>query len=116
MAFAGSRLYDREASYTGLIAVDPVDPSDPTHLVISSNVNPTTGKSLAMPHQIFSARVALDDDTKSIQWQQLTHDKNNENLRPMIVNSDKHKVIMWLQGQYNSWTDYYLDAVGIIVE
>jgi len=24
--------------------------------------------------------------------------------------------IMWLQGQYNSWTDYYLDAVGIIVE
>ena len=113
VAFAGSRLYEREASYTGLIAVDP---SDPTHLVISSNVNPTTSKSLAMPHQIFSAHVALDDDTKTIQWQQLTHDKNNENLRPMIVNSDKHKVIMWLQGQYNSWTDYYLDAVGIIVE
>ncbi|MEI8607172.1 glycoside hydrolase family 88 protein [Pseudoalteromonas sp. B160] len=113
VAFAGSRLYDREASYTGLITVDP---SDPSHVVISSNVNPTTGESLSMPHQIFSAHIGLDDDTKSIQWQQLTHDKHNENLRPMIVNSDQHKVIMWLQGQYNSWTDYYLDAVGIIVE
>ena len=40
--------------------------------------------SLAMPHQIFSAHIGLDDDTNIIQWQQLTHDKHNENLRPMI--------------------------------
>lgn len=110
IAFAGSRLYEREASYTGLVSVDP---TNPTHVVISTNVNPNTGKSLAMPHQIFHAKIQLDDNTDNIEWQQLTNDKHNENLRPMIVNGEKHNVILWLQGQFNTYTDYYLDVVGI---
>ncbi len=66
-----------------------------------------------MPHQIFHAKIQLDDNTDNIEWQQLTNDKHNENLRPMIVNGEKHNVILWLQGQFNTYTDYYLDAVGI---
>lgn len=113
VAFAGSRLYEREASYTGLISLDP---GNPAHAVISTDVNPANGESLDMPHQIFHAEIDLTDDTSSIKWKQLTNDKHNENLRPMIVNSEKHQVIMWLQGQYNTYTDYYLDAVGVVVQ
>jgi len=110
IAYAGSRLYEREASYTGLVSVEP---NDPSHLVISTNVNPNTGEALNMPHQIFRANVQLNDNTDSIKWEQLTHDPHNENLRPMIVNGEDHNVILWLQGQFNTYTDYYLDAVGI---
>ncbi|MDK9683414.1 glycoside hydrolase family 88 protein [Pseudoalteromonas shioyasakiensis] len=110
IAYAGSRLYDREASYTGLVSLEP---NNPNHVVISTNVDPNTGKALDMPHQIFRANIQLNDETDTIHWEQLTNDPHNENLRPMIVNGKNHNVILWLQGQFNTYTDYYLDAVGL---
>ena len=37
IAYAGKCLYDLESSYTGLATLDP---SDPTYVLISTNVNP----------------------------------------------------------------------------
>ena len=41
VAYGGKCLYDRESSYTGLIALDPVDPEV---VFISTDVSPKTGK------------------------------------------------------------------------
>ena len=110
IAYAGSRLYDREASYTGLITLDP---QNPQHVVISTDVDPSSGVPLGGKHQVFRATVDQQDDTGSIVWQRLSKDDNQHNIRPMVVRGDKHSVIIWLQGQYNTYTDYDLDAVGL---
>ena len=110
VAYAGSRLYEREASYTGLITLDP---SDPSIVAISTNVYPNNGKPLGEHHQIFKARLKKTDDTDSINWQQLTDDKHNDNLRPIIVVGEGHKMLIWLKGKYTTYTNYYLDAVGM---
>lgn len=111
IAYAGTRLYDLEASYTGLVALDPEDPG---HIVISSDVNPSTGEPLGGKHQIFRAHVNLDDNKDSIHWEQLTYDYERHNIRPIIVNDEEHSAILWLRGQYNTWVDYSMDVVGII--
>lgn len=111
IAYAGTRLYDLESSYTGLVTLDP---ADPTHIVLSSDVNPTTGESLGGKHQIFTAHVQTDDSLQDIHWNQLTHDLKRHNIRPMILNGEDNEVILWLRGQYHSYTDYNLDAVGIV--
>jgi rhamnogalacturonyl hydrolase YesR len=111
VAFAGTRLYEREASYTGLIALDP---EDPRHVVISTDVNPSTGEALGGKHQIFRARIKPSGNTKNIHWVRLTHDDERHNIRPMIVSGDGHKAILWSRGQYNTYVDYYLDTVGVV--
>lgn len=111
IAFAGTRLYELESSYTGLVTIDPADPS---HVVISTDVNPSTGRALGGKHQIFRAHINDADDRSTIEWQQLTDDPARHNIRPIIVAGDDHHAILWLRGQYNSFTDYYLDAVGIV--
>lgn len=111
VAHAGTRLYEREASYTGLITLDP---TDPTQVVISTDVDPATGEPLGGKHQVFRASVRPSDTTASIKWQRLTHDNKRHNIRPMIVAGENHKAILWSRGQYSTYTDYYLDTVGII--
>ncbi|MEJ2275792.1 MAG: hypothetical protein P8Y01_14685, partial [Woeseiaceae bacterium] len=111
IAFAGTRLYAREASYTGLIALDPADPG---HVVISTDVDPSTGRALGGKHQVFHAHVGPDDDITTIRWQQLTDDGDRHNIRPVVVAGKQRGAILWLRGQYNTYTDYYMDVVGIV--
>lgn len=110
VAYAGTRLYEREASYTGLISFDPTNPNT---LVLSSDVNPANGADIGGKHQIFTATLNEQDTTASINWTQLTFDTLRDNIRPIVAAADNHKVILWLRGQYRSYTDYNLDAVGI---
>lgn len=113
VAFAGSRLYDREASYTGLIALDP---EDPTHVVISTDVDPSSGEALGGKHQIFRAHVGRSDTAETLNWERLTQDDQRYNIRPMIATDGDQKAILWSRGQYNTYTDYYLDTVGVVYE
>ncbi|MDO3382440.1 glycoside hydrolase family 88 protein [Gilvimarinus algae] len=112
VAHAGTRLYEREASYTGLISLDP---TDPTRVVISTDVNPGTGEPLGGKHQILMASVGEADSTQRIDWQPLTHDPQRHNIRPMIVADAEHTVVLWSRGQYRTYTDYYLDTVGVVL-
>lgn len=111
IAFAGTRLYEREASYTGLVTLDP---GDPRHVVISSDVDPSTGQALSGKHQIFHAQIDHADTIDTIHWKQLTNDSGRYNIRPIIVSSHEHRAILWLRGQYNTYTDYFMDVVGIV--
>ncbi|MCA9214391.1 MAG: BNR-4 repeat-containing protein [Planctomycetales bacterium] len=111
VAFGGKCLYDRESSYTGLISLDPVDP---TFVVISTDVNPTTGADRDGQHEIYSARINPHDGIRNVQWKPLTVDSPVRNMRPLIVRTDDSRIILWNRGVYITYTNYDLDTVGII--
>ncbi len=113
VAYAGSCLYAAESSYTGLIALDPVDP---TRVVISSDADPKSGKNTGGSRELYAATVKADDTIHSIQWTAITRDSNESNIRPIIVTGDGYKVLVWLRGNYRTYTDYNCDVAGIVLE
>lgn len=38
------------------------------------------------------------------------------NLRPVIVADQQHRVLLWLRGDFVTYTNYQLDVVGIVEE
>ena len=112
IAFAGTCLYPREASYTGLMAFDPMDPAT---IYLSSDVDPGTGKSRGGVHEIYTARAEPEDDVSTIRWQAVTAGSTERNLRPIVVAGDGYKVVLWLSGPWHTYTDYATDVHGIIL-
>ncbi len=111
VARAGKCLYQRESSYTGLIALDPIDP---TVVFISTDVDPKTGKDTGGRHEIYRARIGTDDDITSIQWRAVTRNSPVRNLRPMIVRDGARRIILWQRGDFRTYTNYQLDTVGFV--
>lgn len=111
VAYAGQCLYDRESSYTGLISLDPVDP---TVVVISTDVDPTTGEDRGGLHEIYRANIGPNDRIDSIQWKLVTKDSPVRNLRPLIVRDSARRVILWNRGDFRTYTNYQLDTVGVV--
>ena len=111
VAYGGNSLYDREASYTGLIALDPIDP---TVVAISTDVGPLTGEYRGGNHEIYRARIRLQDQLESIQWKQVTQNSPVRNLRPVIVRDQTSRVILWNRGEFRTFRDYQMDTVGLV--
>ena len=110
VAFGGKCLYDRESSYTGLITMDPVDPSV---VFISTDVDPSTGKELGS-HEIFRAKMGLKDSIKTIEWEPVTQDSPVRNVRPMVLRDGAQRVVLWQRGRFSTYKDYDLDTVGFV--
>jgi len=111
IAFAGTHLYVPENHYAGGITVDPQD----TGIVyISADVNPATGKPNPTGHyQIFQCKISRD--MQDCRWTQLTFDTNADNFRPVVPREHSCKIcLIWLHGQYKTYTDYKTSIVGII--
>lgn len=111
VAYAGKCLYDRESSYTGLITLDPVDPGV---VVISTDVDPSTGSDSDGHHEIYRARVGLADDVSTISWKAVTKNSPVRNLRPYIIRDSDRRLILWNRGDFRTFVNYQLDTVGII--
>lgn len=111
VAFGGKCLYPKESSYTGLITLDPEDPSV---VVISTDVHPSFGQDTGRKHEIYRAKIGLTDDVKTIRWVALTENSPVRNIRPVILRSKGYRVIAWMRGDFQTYQDYDLDAVGII--
>lgn len=111
VAFAGTCLYQRESSYTGLITLDPIDP---TVVVISTDVDPSTGTDHGGHHEIYRATVRLHDDVHSIAWQAVTRDSPVGNIRPVILRNGEQRVVLWNRGEFLTFTNYQLDTIGFI--
>jgi len=117
VAYGGSALYGHESSYTGLITLDP---GDPTYVVISTDVDPFRGTKKNRNHEIYRATIALTDantqrdQPRSIKWEPLTWNSPVRNLRPIIVRDGDRRIVLWNRGVYNRYTDYQLDAVGFV--
>ncbi|SDW34387.1 Rhamnogalacturonyl hydrolase YesR [Lutibacter oricola] len=112
IAYAGTCLYTMESSYTGLMAFDP---EDPTQVYISTDVNPSTGEKMNNIHEIYSAKIGLNDDISTIKWKAITSNSEYRNIRPIVVAGEGHKALIWLNGPWNSFVNYKADVKGIIL-
>ena len=113
IAYAGSRLYAGEDDYTGNVALDP---DDANTIYISTNANPITGKQAPDSHYEIHRGVTRDQG-RNWTWTPVTEQSKRDNIRPMIPSWNKDRtVVLWLQGDYHSYTDYDLDVVGVILD
>ncbi|WP_370979336.1 BNR-4 repeat-containing protein [Agaribacterium sp. ZY112] len=111
IAYAGPGLYELEASYTGLMALDP---SEPEKMTISTSVDPHTGIATSGKHELYYASVPNKD--APIEWQALTQNSRYSNIRPTIVEGDGYKVLLWMAGEFHHFEDYSTDIVGLILK
>ena len=116
MAFAGTRLYQGEDDYTGLAALDPMDPYT---VFISTDADPSTGEPLVSMtdgqrhYEIFRGRTG--DRGQNWTWTAVTSDSTADNLRPIVpTQQGGEAILLWLHGEYRTYTDYDLDVVGLI--
>ena len=112
IAYGGRCLYDRESSYTGLMAFAP---QDPTRIFISTDVDPSSGEFSGGVHEIYEATVGPKDDVTTIRWKAVTANSEFKNIRPIVVAGDGYEVLMWLGGApWHHFEDYQTDAIGLI--
>jgi hypothetical protein len=116
IAYAGTRLYAGEDDYTGGAALVP---GDPTRVFVSTDADPATGAPLVSAAdgkrhwEIFSG--VTTDDGRSWRWQAVTRDSTADNLRPIVPRTeDRKELLLWLRGRYRSYTDYELEALGLL--
>ena len=115
MAYAGTGLYAREPDYTGLVAIDP---NEPEVVYVSSDVHPGTGlpnisrADNRRHYEIFRGRTS--DGGRSWSWTAITQDSTTDNLRPVVPRSDRYRAVLWMRGDYRTYTDYGTDIVGLI--
>ena len=113
IAYAGRRLYPGEDDYTGGISLHPRDPNT---VFISTNVDPSTGRALPSDHhEIFRGRTR--DGGKTWRWEPITRNSTVDNLRPIVpIWKDKRTALIWMRGQYHTYTRYNLEVVLKILE
>ncbi|MFP4229370.1 MAG: BNR-4 repeat-containing protein [Salinivenus sp.] len=110
IAHAGTRLYDDEHHYAGGIALDPADPA---RVYASADVHPASGDSTA------SGRYQLYRGERSEEgwdWTQVTDTPGADNLRPFVPrrSADGSPIVLWMRGEYTSYTDYDTNIVGLL--
>jgi Ca2+-binding RTX toxin-like protein len=115
VADAGHALYAGQPDYTGLIALDP---SDPTRYVISTNVDPETGDPLisrtdGIQHwELFEG----NGSGNAVEWKPLTADSAADNLRPVLASApDGTTALAWMRGTYTSYLNYRTQIVASIL-
>ncbi|MCP5549035.1 MAG: glycoside hydrolase family 88 protein [Akkermansiaceae bacterium] len=115
IAHAGSKLYQNESDYTGLIALDP---DDPDTVVISTDADPVSGEPLVSQtdgkrhRELFRGKTA--DGGKTWNWTAITKDSALDNLRPNIPsNPGGKRIILWCRGDMTIFTDYRFDIAGL---
>jgi hypothetical protein len=106
---AGTRLYQREADYTGNIALDPQDLNT---VYFSSNADPATGEALISSAdgkrhwELF--RGVTQDRGQTWTFTPLTRNSTTDQLRPMVPVWPKsgQTALLWLRGEYRTYTDF----------
>jgi hypothetical protein len=115
VARAGRALYPAQADYTGLIALDP---RDPDHAVISTDVNPVTGAALVSASDGRRHWELFDGTRRSdgtYAWTALTANSRVDNIRPvMTTNAGGAWALAWLRGRYTTYQNYDLEVVGVV--
>ena len=111
VAFAGNCLYDNESSYTGLITLDPIDP---TVVFISTDVDPSTGKTTGGKHEIYRAIIGPADHISTIRWESVTQNSTVRNLRPIVLREGDERILLWNRGRYDTFVNYDLETVGFV--
>ncbi|HEX9619815.1 MAG TPA: BNR-4 repeat-containing protein [Polyangiaceae bacterium] len=117
LAFAGSRLYAGEDDYSGLVALDPEDPSV---LFLSTNADPVSGDPLVSAsdgqrhYEIF--RGVTSDGGATFAFTAVTSDSSQDNLRPILPprGPGGQRALLWLRGTYRAYTNYAQEVVAVL--
>ncbi len=100
LCWAGSELYAAQPDYSGLAALDPLDP---LRVVVSTNVHPMTGTPLLsaadgrIHWELFEGRGSA---YRPWSWVPLTQGSSTDNLRPVIAADGPHRALTWMRGAY----------------
>jgi BNR repeat-containing family member len=109
LAKAGGFLYSPENDYTGLAALDPHDPG---HVFISTNVDPRNDRALAH-YEIFEG--SSSNGAASWTWRPITYESSVDNIRPIVpIGLDGPAIVLWMRGNYRSFTNYDTRIVGLV--
>ncbi len=118
LAFAGTRLYAGEDDYAGLSTIHP---HHPDIVFISTNADPVTGVPLVSSadgrrhYEIFMGRTR--DGGAGWKWTAITANSMADNLRPIVPAWEAGKtIVLWLRGEYRSYTDYDLEVMMAVGE
>lgn len=103
LCWAGGELCNTQPDYPGLAAQDP---SDPTRVVVSTNVHPVTAEPLVssadglVHFELFEGRRVGEG-----QWSftPVTQNSTEDNMRPSIAAGGPDKTLSWMRGKYWSW-------------
>ena len=99
--------------YTGLIDLHP---HDPNVVYIAADVDPVTGEPLTVDgeqrYEIFRGRT--DDRGRTWEWEAITENSPKDNIRPIVVSDSDRTVVIWLRGEYESFTTYDLEVRGVV--
>lgn len=111
IAHAGTRLYEGENHYAGGIAISS---SDARVVYLSTDVDPKTGDARQTGrYQLY--RGVESGRRDSWQWTRVTDETGADNVRPYVTTGvGKRPVLLWMQGTYQTYTDYETDIVGLI--
>ena len=113
IAYAGTHLYAGENEYTGLITLHP---DTPDVVFISADADPVSNEPIMVDgqrrYEIFMGSTV--DGGATWRWTAVTRNSTQDNLRPMVAADDGVWALVWLRGEYRSYTDYDQAAVGII--
>lgn len=108
LAKAGGFLYAREDDYTGLVSIDPNDPST---LFMSSEIDPRTDEPLDH-YEIF--RGHTNDQGATWNWDPITFNSTMDNLRPLVPEwNDQETALVWMRGNYSTFTSWDSEVVAI---
>ena len=83
-------------------------------MVISTDVDPSTGEDRGGLQEIYRAQIGPNDDIKSVEWEPVTKRSPVRNLRPLIVRHLDRRVILWNRGDFKTYSNYQLDTVGLV--
>lgn len=104
-------MYAGENEYTGLIALHP---DNPDVVYISTNVNPKTGEKVKSSQKYEIYRGVTHDRGANWDWTAITESSEEDNIRPIVVSSDKYEALLWLNGTYTTYENYDLKVLGMI--
>ncbi len=115
IAYAGRSLFSAERHYTGLVALDPTDPD---HVVISTDADPATGAPLISGSDGLRHFELFDGQRQpggNYMWTPLTAHSTVNNIRPVIAAGPSGTwASIWLRGTYDHYVDFDMEVVGEI--
>ena len=109
LARAGGYLYPAENDYTGLVSIDPDDPSV---VYMSTRIDPTSGETTEH-YEIYSGRTA--DGGATWSWGAITANSSVDNLRPVVPawRTDR-TALLWMRGTYSTYTSWDCGVVLLV--
>ncbi len=111
MARAGSYLYAAENDYTGLASIDP---DNPNVVYMSSKYDPRDGSGATTTSKYELYKGTTSDFGATWTWSPITENSTIDNVRPLVPQWDgANTALVWMRGNYNSYTNWDTEAVGI---